>query len=640
MTSPTPSAKNLGVAGVSHRRNRSGSEGVQGSARYVDYLERQVADLLVQLQGYTSPASGVSHAVKMRRLSSEARSLRNEVMDWEAKFNIRVKDEVETRAAQDMTLRGKIRALEERLEEEQERRRDVEVELEEEKEKVRDLKGLEEENRRLEFKVEALSGLLAESTRMQTGRSASSAPSSIVGSRSESAVFGERCEEISTVGTTPVESRRGSIEGPLSCGSSPGRGMEDYGITDPIEHVLSTIAFCESESNAHTALSTAPPTPISPLPDSFGPSLRSRRMRKFPSGSSAPKTLILPSAAVVPSTSTSPTLPTIRTFFNMPIADPSSMCASTRPSSSCSTVTSQFHTTVSQVNLGHGPTRPILATQNSLFAELARAENESVSDTEADAAPAPVSGVGTPAPPSPALSDTFTLVTDAMSNPTPLIVKAVAMVGMGIRSPTGTFLSARRSAMDMLSGVVGKGVERVSRRRAKLLREARRRKDDVVEGRVRRCECTCPHTVEKEKVNDRPTSAGEVSLALARSVPRVAQAEDAVENVWLWVRFVVALVVALGVAVKEGPAVVLAVDGVDYDHVDEEERETAIRTLSGKGKGKVVVKGKVEREETRAEKMRREWKGMGDERLRLWERERSGSVGVHVGDGRRKAMEW
>ncbi|KAI5851718.1 hypothetical protein DFP73DRAFT_629139 [Morchella snyderi] len=570
--------------GVNHRRNRSGSEGGQRGDRYVDYLERQVADLSAQLQGYTSPTSGTSHAAKLRRLSSEARSLHNEVLDWEAKFNVRVKAEVELKVAQDNTLRGKIRVLEEKLDEALERGREVEEECDAWHRRAAELESV---NRALEVRVEALGSMLAEATRGERGvsRSRSRVGRSRCGSEVGGAVGMERCVTIGTATetgatTTPAESRRGSVDGgetTMSPGSSPGRRLEDYGITDPIDAVLLTMTS-----------SSSPPPPGEPL--------RTRRMRRFPSGSTAPKALVLPpssspsSSPSTPAPETSPTLPTLRAFFGVPVADPSSMCSS-RPSTSSSSDAPALQQP--------SAARPPLASSDSLFAELARAENESVADETLPS------------------DDTFTLVSDAMNNPTPLLIKAVTMVGAGIRSPTGTFLTARKTAMDMLTGVVGKGVERVSRRRAKLLqyksREARRRIEGVAEDRdrVRRCACT-----------DHGGSSGGSSSGVSVALTRGASGEDTVEHVWLWVRFVVALVVALGVAVKEGPAVVLAVDGGDYDGVVEEERESAIRELR----------------ETRAERMRREWRGMGDERLRLWES--GGRGGVHVGDGRKKAMEW
>lgn len=530
MTSPSPTI---------HRRQRSGSECIQGSARYVDYLERQIADLLVQLQAYTSPAPGAtSHASKMRKLTTEARNLRAELNDWEAKFNIRVKDEVALRTAQDISLRGKLNALEDRLEAAQERCRDAEEELEEARERLREMKGLEEENRALELRVETLTMLLAEATGT---------------SRSVSRV---RTASASTGAGTPVESRRGSVEVPQEH-SSPG-GVSDYGISDPIEQVL---ALCE----------TAPPlTPVSPL--------RARRMRRFPSGSSAPKTLILPSAAVGPG---SPTLPTLRTFFGASVADPGSMCDSTRPNSA-------------------GSGRGGRTSGGSLFAELARAENEAVEEGE--------------------VSPTFAMVAGAVANPTPLILRAV--VGMGRGVVGAPFVGARRKAMAVLTGVVGGGVNGVRGRR-----------------RVRRgvrCGCCTCGKQEQRVVGLGAEVAGVVAGGV---VARKGGEDDAVENVWLWVRFVVAIVVALGVAVREGPAVVLG-DGEEFDSVCEEERETAIRSLGG---GRVYGVSAASLEESRAERVRREWKGMGDERLRMWERERarSGSGGgVHVGEGRRKGMEW
>lgn len=575
MTSPTPGTRDKPFSGH-HRRNRSGSEGAQGSARYVDYLERQVADLLVQVQAYTSPASSNSHAAKVRRLSNEARNLRTEINDWEAKFNIRVQDEVAVRAAQDITLRGKIAALEERLEATQDRCRYVEEELEDARERIRDMKGLEDENRALEFRIEALSGLLADSARMhQASAPPTSRPTSVVLAKRASSVSGKPA------------SRRASL-GPSSDGSSPG-GISDYGISDPIEHVLSTVAtLCGPETTPRT-IHVAPPTPISPLPDSFGHSLRSRRMRRFPSGSSAPKTLILPSAAIV-----SPTLPTIRTFFGAAVADPSSMCTSTRPSSAGSTSSA---------------VRASAGSSISLYAELARAEDDA-SDVSAL--------------PSPALSDSFALVTDAISNPTPLLRRALE----GLASPSGTLISARKKAMAVLAG----GIDRVARRRGKLLHTTvavRRRKDDAAPRS--RCDCGCPH----HTTGGGGGGSGVLSsAALARTSTRPAE-DDAVENVWLWVRFVVAIVVALGVAVREGPAVVLG-DGEEFDSVGEEEREVAIRALGTSGRVYGVSAVSVPGAEERVRRM-------GDERLRMWERERarSGSGGgVHVGEGRRKGMQW
>lgn len=65
--------------------------------------------------------------------------------------------------------------------------------------------------------------------------------------------------------------------------------------------------------------------------------------------------------------------------------------------------------------------------------------------------------------------------------------------------------------------------------------------------------------------------------------------EDSLDTLWLWLRVVIAVVVALGVAVKEGPgAVVTAGDGEEegIDHVREEERERALRRLEAReGRG-------------------------------------------------------
>lgn len=613
---------------VAHKRNRyggsvAGGDSASSSARYIDYLERQVADTVSQLQSYTSPSEGTSHAMKMRKLAAEARLLKSEVADWEAKFSARVKEEVASRQAIDQGLRLKVKGLEMKLEESEYRYKLLELDLEDANNKVADLRGLQEENRSLEFRIQALSDLLVDSTRLvQTVSSTGSATGS---SRPNSVICLSRTSPMSSKNTTP-DSRRTSKEGNSN-------GMEDYGITDPIEAVLSAISRltateeeCEDTDPTSIAIvpSASPPALMSTPSGPSTPCLRSRRMRRFPSGSLGPKTLILPSATVV----TSPTRPPACSSVG------SMMC--TRPCSSSSAITTNSHMALRVRSSAGG------IGQSSLFAELARAEIDPISAHSSDNGNdvESTSGDGIRDPMSPIVTETFTVMADALSNPAPLVVKAISKVGESFVSPEGTFLSAKRRAMDMLGGVVGKGVDRVSRRRAMVMqtrsREARRRKDDVIEDRLqlsKRCGCceqrgrsttTCLNaeiTPGSDSANPTPqllpTSPSSNSKALtldqrkrASSAPIAFKqpVEDAVDQVWLWVRFVVALVVALGVAVREGPGVVLAVDGVSYDHIAEEERSRAIKTL------------KKSSENGRS---RREWKNIGEERLKLWDRPRS-----------------
>lgn len=57
--------------------------------------------------------------------------------------------------------------------------------------------------------------------------------------------------------------------------------------------------------------------------------------------------------------------------------------------------------------------------------------------------------------------------------------------------------------------------------------------------------------------------------------------EDSLDTMWLWLRVVVAVVVALGCAVREGPGSVVVEGGEGIDGIKEEERERALRRLEG-----------------------------------------------------------
>ncbi|KAG0644505.1 hypothetical protein HOY80DRAFT_1133048 [Tuber brumale] len=659
----TPSPYNYASTAY-HRRNRS-NDGVGdspgSSARYIDYLERQIADTVSQLQSYTSPSEGTSHAVKMRKLTAEARLLRSELTDWENKFSTRVKEEVNARAAVDRSLRAKIKNLEVKLEEVEYRCKTAEADLEEARAMISDLRGVEEENRTLEFRIEALSELLADSTRLAQSVSVGRSDCSSAGSsRSGSVVL----PKSSSLGSSSTPSSTSSPRAQLRCAAAAapvattgekntpveGRSwrasrersacaLEDYGITDPIEAVLysmSELAATEEEGvegelgyseeyeielNPNTALVQTSPHPPPAA-------LRSRRMRRFPSGSSAPKTLILPSAAVVTATTTttSPTLPTI--------SDPASVIFAplSRPPSSSS---SSSHRAPPQQ-------APKTATpQTSLFAELARAQDSGEDSGEEDTE-ASLDGDDNDA--------TAASISEGLTNPTPLVIKAISKVGESFVSPQGTFFSAKRKAMDILGGVVGNRVSRPyhhhhhhllpkppssspssspsSRRSSRKEPGEKNKKKKALPTATTTCAyCHCHQQSSSSTAITVPKA---VALARPRSIsaPLVfpQPVEEAVEHVWLWVRFMVALVVALGIAVREGPGVVVAVDGVGsvdgrtstgdgggFDGVGEEERCLAIRKLQQGAVGGGVV-------ERRGRRGRRRGLGWGDERVRVWER--------------------
>ncbi|KAF3913840.1 hypothetical protein ABW21_db0202374 [Orbilia brochopaga] len=59
---------------------------------YIDHLEKQISDLSVKLRSYTDPTSEKSHAAIVQRLNAKVRSLENQVTEWEALFDERIRE--------------------------------------------------------------------------------------------------------------------------------------------------------------------------------------------------------------------------------------------------------------------------------------------------------------------------------------------------------------------------------------------------------------------------------------------------------------------------------------------------------------------------------------------------------------------
>jgi len=607
------------TAGYHHRRGRS----TDGSGKYIEYLEKQVADLTGQLQNYTSATESTSHAAKMRKLAAENRAMRQDIAEWEAQFEDRVEGEVTERRVLDESLRETVNELENRLEDAECQLRLANAEVKGLRKRCDQLKGIEEENHRLEFRIEALTELLADSTKtIQRCSSAEySRPSSVIHPRRHTSIGG-------SAPTSAAMSRRASRE------SGSFHGMEDYGITDPVDMIfaveqkldgrtspsVSSQASSNYSSRRRLSFAAGMHPPRSPVPGQMSPTLRARRMRKFAAGSTAPKTLILPSASVV-------------------ISAPTSLPGSpTRPKSVSSDLgVGESHRDRSNFDTMRSVSYPN-THRNSLFAELARVESESEeSDAENDndnddttpptdspqkedtttlASTAPsslemkptVAGAFPEDAPEPPTFD-FDLVSDATSNTTPLLVKVFDTVG-GLSSPTRTFFMAKRKAIDIVGNVVGRGVDRVSQRRTQVLTKRSRRSvgggifsdpppPSLRNRKVRAspqaicAECGARKAEAEESLPVRNTlsregSAWKRSTAVGglrkRSGSMVQPVSESIDVLWLWVRFIIAVVVALGLAVKDGPpqSVVTLGDEEGIDHVREEERARALKRLEGK----------------------------------------------------------
>ena len=576
-----------------HRRNRS-NDGARKEQRYIEHLERQMVELTNQLATYTEPSSHEdSHAAKMKKLEAENSRLLGALAEWESSFHTRVEDAVSERAAIDRSLRSRVGELEECLDDAEDRRKIAIRELAPMREKCRRLEerceqlaGVEQENRSFEARIEALTEMLAESARaMQKPRE-----------RPRSQVFTKRVSlgaEMEKAASEGGESRR------TSSGSSGGV-MSDYGISgyrekdrevemDDQEHSSSGET---SDSNTPTPVQEsrrrsfafgAPMSPtLSQLSSTSTSSTKSRRMRRFPSGSSAPKTLILPSCSSI----TSPTIPyppfhaSSETPVSRPTSSASSLASLTSSSSyapqesgnlfaeleragdsdsdSGATSTTCSHAPSTRPSSTHPPYTRISESRNSIYVPVPRTCSRSRS-------PAPPASPDTP----------------QLSILPPVITKVL-----------DTFPSARARASSILST----GTTILTDTRDTLLTTRLRSR------RGRHPLLLSPPTQTCEKCGGEVTFSGASSTGRRTPSPnpqrrvvkkknmasgglmqgqQAVEWEDSLDTMWMWLRVVVAVVVALGCAVREGPGSVVAEGGEGFDGVKEEERERALRRLEG-----------------------------------------------------------
>ncbi|KAB8343000.1 hypothetical protein FH972_022594 [Carpinus fangiana] len=154
---PVKISRPTGAARASYGSRRSVSG---GESKYIEHLESQLAAMQTQLQSLTSPSSTRTQSAKLRAINAESIILRQDVADWEQKFNDRLQEQMEQNDLVTASLRGHIRALECIVEESQARTKELVVECEL---KSKSLDAVESANYELERRVEFLSELLATS---------------------------------------------------------------------------------------------------------------------------------------------------------------------------------------------------------------------------------------------------------------------------------------------------------------------------------------------------------------------------------------------------------------------------------------------------------------------------------------------
>lgn len=299
------------------------------SAAYIEHLESQLAAVNAKLDSIMSPTTNKARAAKLRALSSESRSLRQEVSNWETNFEERVREEVDRRAEAENGIRSHMQNLEEEMEIKDARLKELEWELDHVRNKAAEVEGLKEINLNLERRIDVLTTLVAQSpTKLDLCSAASSPTKADPFSRAQrcrsmlprlpSSPGGVRLSLNTATDSGFWSSRRfGSNSSTLASQEGTSRLIEEEEGAEKAVEYLPRETHSSSFSNTsasipalpfsftrpasiHSASSVDLSSPELPFPMDLDYQTKSvnrqRKMRRFPSGLCTLKPLILPKA--------------------------------------------------------------------------------------------------------------------------------------------------------------------------------------------------------------------------------------------------------------------------------------------------------------------------------------------------------
>lgn len=160
-SSPVPTS--AGFPTISKKRHSHINEAFnEETQKYIEHLESELASAQAQLSSITSPTVTKARHLKLRALSVEARTLQDEIAQWEANFDERVREEVDRRAGNDAALKARVKELEAAAEEKTYRIKELEYQTDLD---AQALESAEAANVELEKRVEIISEMLATSPR-------------------------------------------------------------------------------------------------------------------------------------------------------------------------------------------------------------------------------------------------------------------------------------------------------------------------------------------------------------------------------------------------------------------------------------------------------------------------------------------
>ncbi|KAI9851571.1 MAG: hypothetical protein M1838_003282 [Thelocarpon superellum] len=547
------------------------------AAQYIEHIEAQLTMLQSQIKLLTSPTNATSQASKLRAAVTEARHLRLDVADWEARFEQRVQEGIAARAVTEAGLRTSIRNLERECEIVAAEASDLGCQLEEMEKKVATTDALEAENAALEKRVDLLTKLLAHSPTDPASQPELSSTGDLRRQRSR-----RRPRSMIACVASPEEAPRSvpSMETPKSHKRRSLQSTSTHSASSsiceacPADFPRSPLASASRsplvDGTRDLEPASMPRTPSSPLaPDASSawgspPAPSSapprRTMRRFRAGSSGPRPLILPIAAqstgfqTSPSVGTGPSEPSEPTMLRL------RSTASPDPSGvESSTDSSVLHPSLS--SFAESDTR---RAPRSLFAELkARHQQLSSSATTGSSLDADVASVvdGSSAVSRRGLRTRpdvwFGLASHHRPPPFALTghaqwletwrdpIRLVWRVVVALWSPRTTVRMLAGLSWCLLGLVLGPGTGSAERPR----RLGPPQPHQGAGGRDEDGAVLSRSVMVSRELIPAPSPTSEAAVKPSRS----PGAGSPLRVAWSWLRFSVALVLAVGVAVREGP---------------------------------------------------------------------------------------
>ncbi|EER43105.1 conserved hypothetical protein [Histoplasma capsulatum H143] len=265
--------------------------------RYIEHLEEQLAASLDRVESLNSSTTN-TQAAKFKGLNAEYKILKQELLEWETKFETRLTDELRKTIDKESDFRAKIRALERDIEIKENKIREQEWEIEMANQMLQSMEAVNATNRSLERRIDVLTELLAQSP---TRRESSPGLNAAEPSPQADGVY-HTPRPRSMFSKIPLSPVRKALFQPLSAPIS--NATPDPPVCFPADrsNVLSP-QRCEDTDDAELMSldsgvgdSCSPPSTRAPESQRKC-SNRHRRMRRFPPGSCTLKPLILPAAS-------------------------------------------------------------------------------------------------------------------------------------------------------------------------------------------------------------------------------------------------------------------------------------------------------------------------------------------------------